>query len=140
MIIVFSASFLFGLPSAISLKFFDNQDWVWGLGLMVSGLFFTILVIKIGVKEFVEKWYNPLKFKKFSLVSFKVLFYFLLPLEFMAMLGWWFYQSLNWLPDSSWSITESFSLGTTLFQWTIILIAGIFLNKKINTWLEKKEG
>jgi NSS family neurotransmitter:Na+ symporter len=136
-IIIFFVSFLCGLPSAISLKFFDNQDWVWGLGLMVSGFFFTVLVIKIGVKDFVEKWFNPLKFKKFALISFRILFYFLLPLEFIAMLGWWFYQSLNWLPDSSWSITESFSLGTTLFQWTIILLAGIFLNKRINTWLEK---
>jgi NSS family neurotransmitter:Na+ symporter len=138
--IVFLASLFFGLPSAISMNFFDNQDWVWGLGLMVSGFFFTVLVLKVGVENFVEKWYNPLKFKKLALVSFKILFYFLLPLEFIAMLGWWFYQSVTWLPDSSWSITESFSLGTTLFQWAFIIILGILLNKKLNTWLDKSKG
>jgi len=138
--IVFFAAFLFGLPSAISLKFFDNQDWVWGLGLMVSGFFFTILVLKVGVTNFVEKWYCPQKFKRFTLISFRVLFYFLLPLEFVAMLAWWFYQSVTWLPDSSWSITESFSLGTTFFQWAVILIIAIFLNKKVNSWLEKNES
>jgi neurotransmitter:Na+ symporter, NSS family len=138
-IAVFLASFGFGLPSAISMQFFDNQDWVWGLGLMVSGFFFTILVLKVGVVNFVEKWYSPRKFKKFALIAFKILFYVLLPLEFVAMLSWWFYQSLSWLPDNSWSITESFSLGTTLFQWVFIIGIGILLNKKLNSWLEKGE-
>ncbi|MEM7655720.1 MAG: sodium-dependent transporter, partial [Bacteroidota bacterium] len=28
---------IFGLPSAWSLEFFNNQDWVWGVGLVISG-------------------------------------------------------------------------------------------------------
>jgi len=139
-IIVFFAAFFFGLPSAISMNFFDNQDWVWGLGLMVSGLFFTLLVLKVGVSDFVENWYNPQKFRKLAMISFKILFYFLLPLEFIAMLGWWFYQSVTWLPNSSWSIAESFSLGTTLFQWAALLLIAILLNKKVNIWLDKSES
>ncbi len=130
---------IIGAPSALSMNFFNNQDWVWGLGLILSGLFFTILVLKVGITNFVDQWYQPQKYVGFTHIIFKILFYFLLPLEFVAMLGWWFYQSLTWLPDSSWSILESFSLGTTLFQWTIILLAGILLNKKINIWLSKSE-
>ena len=33
---------LLGLPSAFSLDFFNNQDWVWGLGLTLSGSFFYV--------------------------------------------------------------------------------------------------
>ncbi|MEX2435986.1 MAG: sodium-dependent transporter, partial [Balneolaceae bacterium] len=40
-IAVCSTGFLFGLPSAISLDVFANQDFVWGVGLMVSGGFIS---------------------------------------------------------------------------------------------------
>jgi hypothetical protein len=39
--IVGAAGFLLGIPSALSQDVFLNQDWVWGVGLMVSGLFFA---------------------------------------------------------------------------------------------------
>ncbi len=138
-IIVFAVSAFFGIPSAVSIKFFDNQDWVWGLGLLLSGLFFTILVLKTGVVKFVDEWLAPQKFKRFATISFKILFYFLLPVEFIAMISWWFYQSITWLPESSWDITESFSLGTVLFQWLIVLIIGVILNNKFNAWLDKNK-
>jgi NSS family neurotransmitter:Na+ symporter len=38
--IVGGAGVLFGIPSALNLGFFQNQDWVWGVGLMLSGFFF----------------------------------------------------------------------------------------------------
>ncbi|NOG45322.1 MAG: sodium-dependent transporter [Calditrichaeota bacterium] len=129
-----------GTPSAISMDFFNNQDWVWGLGLILSGLFFTLLVLKVGVTKFVDEWYQPQKYTTFTHLAFKVLFYVLLPLEFIAMLGWWFYQSVTRLPESSWDIFESFSLGTTLFQWIFILAIGIIFNKKINNWMSKTES
>ena len=31
-----------GAPSAVSLTVFENQDWVWGLALMISGLFIAL--------------------------------------------------------------------------------------------------
>lgn len=138
--IIFIISAFFGFPSAVSLTFFDNQDWVWGLGLILSGFFFTVLVLKIGVIKFVDEWLSPKKFKRFARASFIILFYFLLPVEFIAMLSWWFYQSVLWLPESSWDITESFSLGTVLFQWTIVLLVGILFNNKFNQWLDKNNG
>jgi NSS family neurotransmitter:Na+ symporter len=130
---------IIGAPSAISMDFFNNQDWVWGLGLILSGFFFTLLVLKVGVTKFVDEWYQPKKYIRFSHIVFKILFYVILPVEFVAMLGWWFYQSVTWLPESSWDIFESYSLGTTLLQWTLILLIGVLLNKKINRWLSKTE-
>ncbi|HEX9614369.1 MAG TPA: sodium-dependent transporter, partial [Bacteroidota bacterium] len=62
---------LLGLPSALSLMFLENQDWVWGVGLMISGGFISFAVIKHGADKFrreavngegadyqVGKWYN----------------------------------------------------------------------------------
>jgi NSS family neurotransmitter:Na+ symporter len=50
MLYVLGAIFVMGLPSALSLKFLDNQDFVWGTGLILSGLFVSMAVIKFGAK------------------------------------------------------------------------------------------
>lgn len=41
-----------GLPSAWSLEVFDNQDWVWGRGLLVAGAFFAGAVLRRGARRF----------------------------------------------------------------------------------------
>src|SRR5690606_23737416 len=41
--------FLLGLPSAFSLDVFSNQDFVWGVGLLVSGLLASLAMMKYGV-------------------------------------------------------------------------------------------
>jgi len=135
--LIFGITALFGLPSALSMDFFNNQDWVWGIGLLVSGAMFTFVVIKIGATRFVDEWYQPEKYRNFARWAFRILFYFLLPLEFMAMVTWWLYQSTLWLPDKSWDFFEPYSLATTFIQWGFILLTGIALNNKFNDWLEK---
>ena len=42
---------IFGLPSARSLDILHNQDWVWGVGLMLSGLFFAFGAQRFGLKR-----------------------------------------------------------------------------------------
>lgn len=124
-------AFLLGLPSAISMGFFTNQDWVWGLGLMVSGFFFTIAVLKYGPKNFRQNIIstpdNKVRLKKW----FDILVTFLLPLQFLAMLGWWFWKSYSGNPDNWFNIVAPNSVGTVLFQWVIALGLFILLNKII---------
>ena len=43
---------VFGFPSAYSLDFFSNQDWVWGIGLILTGLFILFAVVKYGPAKF----------------------------------------------------------------------------------------
>lgn len=45
------AGFLVGCFSCWSLVNIDNQDWVWGIGLLVSGAFIAILAWKYGVEK-----------------------------------------------------------------------------------------
>jgi len=43
-----------GIPSALSIKIFNNQDWVWGLGLILSGFFFLFFALKMKIKNYVS--------------------------------------------------------------------------------------
>jgi neurotransmitter:Na+ symporter, NSS family len=50
--------FLLGIPSAVNASVFGNQDFVWGVGLMMSGLFFAAAVLRYGVTRFRETFIN----------------------------------------------------------------------------------
>jgi len=45
----------------------------------------------------------------------------LLPLQFVALLGWWFWQSVGWDPERWYHPLKPFSLGTCLLQWGLLL-------------------
>ena len=50
--------------AALSLDFLHNQDWVWGVGLMVSGFFFALAARKFGVEKLrteVEKFLTEVR-------------------------------------------------------------------------------
>jgi len=124
--------FIMGLPSALSIAFFSNQDWVWGLGLIVSGSFFTIAVIKTGPKRFREEIIAATNSEIHLGKAFDILIKFFLPLQALAMLVWWFWTSYSSNPASWLNIFSQTSVGTVLFQWSVAIVVFIFLNKVIN--------
>ena len=126
--VILSLIIVAGAPSAVSMDFFNNQDWVWGLGLLMSGFFFTIAATKMNKEQF------PIKRKS---LLYKVFFYFLLPFEFLSMLLWWLWQSVQWYPNNWWNPFETTSLGTCLIQWMVVLVISALLMKKINDLLER---
>jgi len=127
--------FLLGLPSALDIRIFNNQDWVWGLGLMVSGIFFTTAVIKFNVERFRLEKVNPFTQLKLNRV-FYILVKYVIPIEFILMLAWWFQQSIGWGKEQVFSIFSEYSLGTTLFQWGIVLAVFILFNRRILKYLK----
>jgi len=129
-IFVAMAGFLLGLPSALDIRIFNNQDWVWGLGLMISGLFFVIAVVRYNVDKSRKEQINPFTSIKLNR-GFNFIIKYVIPVEFALMLGWWFYQSIGWGKEQVFSIFNEYSLGTTLFQWGVILFVLILFNKKI---------
>ncbi len=44
--LVAAAGFVLGIPSAMDIDFFINQDWVWGVGLIISGAFISFSINK----------------------------------------------------------------------------------------------
>ncbi|MGQ9561508.1 MAG: sodium-dependent transporter [Candidatus Oleimicrobiaceae bacterium] len=121
--------FLAGLPSALHLSFLENQDWVWGLGLLVCGLFFAVAVRRFGVRNFREQLINAsgsgIRVGRWW--DFLVLF--LIPAEFLLLIGWWFFQSIVvFEPHSWWNPFRAFSLGTCVAQWGLGMGVLILLN------------
>jgi neurotransmitter:Na+ symporter, NSS family len=120
------AAFLFGIPSAISITFLDNQDWVWGVGLLISGLLTALAMMKYGVEKarteinetsdlHVGRWWSVT--------------IFLIPLLFLAIFGWSVVQSVIWNPDTWWHPFETFSTGTMVLQWGILFAIVFSLNR-----------
>lgn len=127
--IVGIAGFLLGLPSALSLPFFRNQDWVWGVGLILSGFFFAYGVVRYGVDRFrtafvnqpgsditIGRWWNW----AMGLVM----------IEAVVLTVWWLYQAVQ-TDDLGATLTpfSSFNVGTVLVQWAVVLVALLALNR-----------
>lgn len=123
------AGFILGIPSAYSINFLDNQDWAWGVGLLVSGLITSIAIMKYGVEKarqeinhegsdmYIGVWWS------WCIRLFPVMFLFIF--------GWWTYQSITWYPDNWWHPFETFSTGTMVFQWLVLFVI-VYL---ANNWL-----
>ncbi|HYC50787.1 MAG TPA: hypothetical protein VEB19_06750, partial [Gemmatimonadaceae bacterium] len=118
--------FILGVPSALSLNVLHNQDWVWGVGLMVSGLFFAIAVIRYGVTRFREEQLNhedsDIRIGRW----WDFVIRFLVPLQAIALIAWWLWQV--WGPGA----LDPFgveTVGTVLFQWAAILIVLLIANR-----------
>ena len=123
------AGFLFGVPSALSLGFFQNQDWVWGVGLMVSGFFFAFAVMKYGVDRFritlinqagsdivIGRWWNW----AMRLVM----------VEAVVLTIWWLWQAVQGGDlRATLTLFSSFNVGTVLIQWGVVLVVLLALNR-----------
>jgi NSS family neurotransmitter:Na+ symporter len=118
--------FVLGLPSALSLAVLHNQDWVWGVGLMVSGLFFAIAVGTYGVRRFREEQINHEHSDIHIGRWFDIVLGVLVPIQAVVLVGWWIYQvrAPGWLNPLG---VENF--GTILFQWGVVLAALILANR-----------
>ncbi|UCE41439.1 MAG: sodium-dependent transporter [Candidatus Aminicenantes bacterium] len=142
--IVGISCFALGFPSAISIGFFNNQDWVWGLGLMVSGSFFIFLVLKVGPRKFRKEIITSSEHSVKLGKAFDYLVAIFLPLQLVAMLVWWFWDSYKTNPDNWLDIFAKASVGTVLFQWGIAIAVFIIFNKIITKKLalnnDKIEG
>lgn len=134
LIIVTVLTAILGLPSAFSMDFFNNQDWVWGLGLIISGIFFTFAVLKKGAGEFRKKYLltaqNDIKIGGW----FDWCLQYLIPIEAFALLVWWFYQT--WASDW-WNPLSIYSFGTCLLQWGLLIGALAVFNSKLNDWVTR---
>lgn len=120
--------FFLGIPSALDLNFLVNQDWVWGVGLILSGAFVSFSIIKFGVEKFrteiingygsdikIGRWYN-------------FVIGLLVPIQVVVLVSWWLISSIGW-DEQWWNPFHSENFGTVIFQWAIILLVFVLVNK-----------
>lgn len=122
-------AFVLGLPSAYFMGFFKNQDWVWGIGLMVSGFFIALAVIKYGAAKFREELINT-EDETHPIGSWFVwIISLVVPLEFLAMIAWWFYQSATQFdPEGWWKLRSQSSVGTAVIQIALLIVVLLVTN------------
>ena len=102
--LVVGAAVVCGLPSAVSLAVFENQDWVWGLALMVSGLFIAVATLRYGVDRFRDDLVNTHSVGRRAGPVWAWILKYLVPVEFAVMFGWWMYQAATvYDPDGWWN-------------------------------------
>ncbi len=129
--------FVFGAPSAWSLDFFTNQDWVWGVGLILSGMFVTFAVLKIGIGNFKREWIDMPGNLKFPDLLFKIFMLSIIPLG-LGLVYWWLsrgYSDYPWFDElGNWNFMDVYSNATVITQWALVLGAGalfsVFLRRK----------
>lgn len=131
-IAVCTAGFLFGLPSAISLEIFANQDFVWGVGLMVSGGIISFAVITYGADRFRLTLVNTSQ----SVVTLGKWWVFviryLIPVQVITLLAWWIWLSAtSFAPDSWYNPLSPFSVATVFVQWGVVMGLLRFYNARI---------
>lgn len=111
--------FIMGCPSCIWPAFMDNQDFVWGVGLLVAGVFFAIAAMKAGLPK-VRQMISEQSYIDVG-VWFDI-FVYLFPVQFAVVFGWWVYQSFTWYPKTWLNPFLTFSPGSMFLQWGVLLV------------------
>ncbi len=106
---------LFGLPSALSLDFFSNQDWVWGLGLVLSGMFTVIVALRPGLQKFKQQYIDKDSDYRVHINYLRITFTLVL-IAGPVLLWWWMsrgYDTNPWFTASgSWNFFSVYSNNT----------------------------
>ncbi len=132
--VVFMMGFLLGIPSASHLGFFQNQDFVWSLALIISGAFIAFVVIRFGAKRFRADAIDGLPGDWKAGRLWDILITYIVPLLAVLLIAWWLYLSMTlYAPDTWYNPFESFSVMTCLMQWGLVMVTCIILNR----WLSQ---
>ena len=130
--LVVGAAVVCGAPSAVSLAVFENQDWVWGLALMISGLFIAVATIRYGADRFRDELVNTHPAGRRAGPVWAWILKYLVPVEFAAMFGWWMYQAAAvYDPDGWWNPLRVYSVGTCVAQWGVALAVLAACNRRL---------
>lgn len=116
------SSFILGIPSAISLEVLSNQDFVWSVGLIISGILMAFAAVKYGINKMISEVsaesQNDWPFPRWW--SFVVKF--VAPLVGFTLVGWWMIES------------PSFFV-TCVIQWGTVLVFFYLMNNYISNKL-----
>jgi NSS family neurotransmitter:Na+ symporter len=126
--IVGIAGLLFGIPSALKIGIFQNQDWVWGVALMLSGFFFAFAVLKYGVTKWRETFINH-EGSDIHIGAWWDWAIRLVAVEAVVLAVWWLWGARGDNPRATWTLFSSYNVGSVLIQFAIVLAVFFAANK-----------
>ncbi|MDA1265489.1 MAG: sodium-dependent transporter, partial [Planctomycetota bacterium] len=110
------------------------QDWVWGVSLMIAGLFFALAVTAHGVRQFRESELNHADSKMHIGRWWDFVIAVLVPLQAVVLLVWWMIDA--WDSEGWWRPFAVDNVGTVLFQVGLaFLILGV-----ANRWIARRSA
>jgi NSS family neurotransmitter:Na+ symporter len=137
--LVAGGGFALGLPSALDLDVLGNQDFVWGVALMISGAFIARLAWRHGSVRLEHEtavsadWRLPRVWHP--------LVRWVIPLQAAVLLIWWGWQATTpgFLGEGGrwYDPLNPYSLMTCLVQWGVVLLALIAVNGWMSRRLER---
>ncbi|MEA1896451.1 MAG: sodium-dependent transporter [Bacteroidota bacterium] len=130
-LLVIAVVYLLGIPSARNLNLLSNQDYVWGIALMISGAFIAFAVIKYGISLIIDDL-NSIKgdWKLGKWWSTEIRY--VIPVGAAILLIWWLFQSATVFAPQQWyNPFNAFSVMTCVLQWFVILALLLFFNRSI---------
>ena len=126
--LVGAAGLLFGIPSALNIEFFRNQDWVWGVGLMVSGFLFAFAVLRYGVTRWRETFVNT-EDSDIRIGAWWDWAIRLVAVQAVVLAGWWLWSARGSDFQATWTLFSSYNVGSVLIQWVVVLALLLLLNR-----------
>ena len=127
-IVIVILVFLFGIPSARNLNFLSNQDFVWGVALMISRAMIAAMIIKQGVSQVMDGINSVAGDLKLGKWWIYVITWFI-PIAATILLVWWLAQSF--VPGEWFNPFRQFSFMSCIFQWSIVLLLLLIFNRRI---------
>ena len=135
--IVGTAGLLFGIPSALRLEIFQNQDWVWGVGLMVSGFFFAFAVLRYGVTRFRETFINQ-EGSDIRIGAWWDWAMRLVAFEAVFLAGWFLWSARGEDFRSTWTLFSPYNVGSVVIQFAVVMGLLWMLNGRIAAAVAKR--
>ncbi len=130
---VCAIGFVMGIPSAVNLEFLGNQDFVWGVALMISGAFVAFAVLRYGLSRFRTEIVDATEGDWKSGRSWEVLIGRAVPLMAVVLLAWWLFQAATvYAPDTWYDPLDPYSVMTCLVQWGALIGILLLLNRSLS--------
>lgn len=130
-LIMLLGTILIGIPSAWSSTFFNNQDFVVGMGMVIGAVFSSYALYRYGAEKARAKLLNNPYTGLYvgKLWNFSVTL--LVSILAVAMFIWWCILSVGWNPDW-WNPFGTYSLGTLALQLGGVGLVLYLFNEKIS--------
>jgi NSS family neurotransmitter:Na+ symporter len=136
-VIVGTAGLLCGIPSALKLEIFQNQDWVWGVALMVSGFFFAFAVLRYGVTRFREQFINQ-EGSDIRIGAWWDWAMRLVAFEAVFLAAWFLWSARGEDFRATWTLFSPYNVGSVVIQFAIVLAALLLLNRRLASAVERR--
>ncbi len=133
-LLVIGISFVFGIPSAISLNILSNQDFVWGMALLISGAVFAFMMVKHGIGKIRREEILPDKNDWKIGIWWEYIYKYFIPTASILLLTWWFVLAAD---DDQWyNPLNMSSIANCIAQWLLIITTLLIINK----WIVRKKS